>query len=74
MPDAYTLHQVIQMVFGWLDYHLYLFEIGERRFEEPLEDAEHEDATAVTLRDLRLTGGTRFTYTYDFGDNWVHGI
>src|SRR3982751_4045698 len=43
VPDAYTLHQlhrVIQLVFGWLDYHLYAFTVGGRRFEEPLEEAE----------------------------------
>ncbi len=77
VPDAYTLHQlhrVIQLVFGWLDYHLYAFEIGGRRFEEPLEEAEGEDSTVVRLRDLPLDTGARFTYTYDFGDHWVHEI
>lgn len=77
VPDAYTLHQlhrVIQLVFGWLDYHLYLFQAGERRFEEPLEDAEYEDSTAVRLRDLALSPDARLTYTYDFGDHWVHEI
>jgi len=77
VPDAYTLHQlhrVIQLVFGWLDCHLYDFRIGERRFEEPLEEAEGEDSTAIRLRDLPLATGARFTYTYDFGDHWVHEI
>lgn len=77
VPDTYTLdqlHRVIQFLFGWLDYHLYEFRIGERRFEEPDEEAEGEDSTATPLRDLRLTAGARFTYTYDFGDNWVHEI
>ena len=77
VPDAYTLHQlhrVIQMSFGWLDYHLYSFKVGERRFEAPFEDAEDEDTTAFRLRDLGLGNDTRFTYTYDFGDNWVHVI
>lgn len=77
VPDAYTLHQlhrVIQLAFGWLDYHLYMFEVGDRRFEEPLEEAEDEDSTAVHLRDLALDQGARFTYTYDFGDHWVHAI
>ncbi|HEX6912633.1 MAG TPA: plasmid pRiA4b ORF-3 family protein [Longimicrobium sp.] len=77
VPDAYTLHQlhrVIQLAFGWLDYHLYLFEVNDRRFEEPLEDAEDEDSTAVHLGDLALGKGSRLTYTYDFGDDWVHEI
>lgn len=77
VPDAYTLHQlhrVIQLVFGWLDYHLYQFEVGGRRYEEPLEEAEHEDSTAVRMSDLALARGARFTYIYDFGDYWVHEI
>jgi hypothetical protein len=77
VPDLYTLHQlhrVIQMVFGWLDYHLYRFELGSRRFEEPLEDAEYDDSTAVRLRDMELSKGARFIYTYDLGDHWVHEI
>lgn len=77
VPDAYTLHQlhrVIQMLFGWLDDHLYSFRVGERRFEAPDEEAEDEDATAVRLRDLQLGEDARLTYTYDFGDNWVHEV
>jgi hypothetical protein len=77
VPDAYTLdqlHQVIQLVFGWLDYHLYGFRVGERRFEAPDEEAEGEDSTVVRLRELALGKGARFTYTYDYGDNWVHEI
>lgn len=77
VPDTYTLHQlhrVIQLLFGWLDYHLYAFKVGERRFEQPLEEAEDEDSTGVQLRDLALSKKARLLYTYDFGDNWVHEI
>jgi hypothetical protein len=65
---------VIQLVFGWLDYHLYTFEVGDRRFEEPLDEAEYEDSTTIHLRDLALGTRGRFTYTYDLGDSWVHEI
>lgn len=77
VADAYTLnqlHRVIQLVFGWLDYHLYEFRVGDRRFEAPHEEAEGEDSAGITLRELALQKGARFTYTYDFGDNWVHEI
>ncbi|HEX2203988.1 MAG TPA: plasmid pRiA4b ORF-3 family protein [Longimicrobium sp.] len=77
VPDAYTLgqlHRVIQLLFGWMDYHLYRFEAGERRFEAPHPEAEDEDSTAVHLRDLALRKRARLTYTYDFGDHWVHEI
>jgi hypothetical protein len=77
VPDTYTLHQlhrVIQLLFGWMDYHLYGFRVGERRFEAPDEEAEGEDSTAIRIADLGLGASARLTYTYDFGDNWVHEI
>jgi hypothetical protein len=77
VPDVLTLHQlhrIIQLLFGWLDYHLYAFKAGERSFEKPDEEAHGEDSTTVLLRDLELSKGARFTYNYDFGDNWMHEI
>jgi hypothetical protein len=77
VPEHYTLHQlhrVLQLIFSWLDYHLYSFDIGSRRFERPSRESEAEDATAFTLADLRLKAGQRFIYTYDFGDDWRHAI
>lgn len=81
VPDRYTLHQlhrVIQLLFGWLDYHLYEFEIAGRRFSMPDTEEEpemaSEDATRSTLHDLELQKGAHLTYTYDFGDAWEHEI
>jgi hypothetical protein len=77
VPSRYSLHQlhrVLQLAFGWLDYHLYAFEVEERRFEEPGDEAEDEDSTRVRLSDLELRKGSKLTYTYDFGDDWVHEI
>lgn len=77
VPDTYTLdqtHRVIQLLFGWLDYHLYLFGAGTRCFEAPDPESKGEDSTVVRLHDLRLRKGARLTYIYDFGDHWVHEI
>lgn len=79
VPDAFTLHQlhrVLQIAFSRLDYHLYAFEVGKRRFESPDPEAEYEteDSTAIRLRDLKLSAGSEFTYVYDFGDDWEHDI
>ncbi len=77
VPDHYTLHQlhrVLQLLFGWLDYHPYEFRIGQRRFEAPDEEAEYEDSTLSDLRSLGLETGARFQYVYDFGDDWVHEL
>jgi hypothetical protein len=65
VPDDYTLHQlhrVFQLLFGWLDYHLYDFRIGERRFEAPDPEAEAEPSTKARLRDFGFEAGDRFTY------------
>lgn len=77
VPDDYTLHQlhrVFQLLFGWLDYHLYDFRIGERRFEAPDPEAEAEPSTKARLRDFGFEAGDRFTYLYDWGDNWEHEV
>ncbi|MDZ7789922.1 MAG: plasmid pRiA4b ORF-3 family protein [Xanthomonadales bacterium] len=62
------------MLFDWYDYHLYQFEIDNRRFEEPDEEAEGEDSTRAKLSKLITEPGQVFQYVYDFGDNWVHRI
>jgi len=77
IPEAFTLeqlHRVVQMAFSWLDYHLYEFRIGGRRFERPEAEAEGENAGEITLTSLQLRKGARFTYLYDFGDDWEHEI
>ena len=77
VPDRFTLHQlhrVLQVVFSRLDYHLYAFEIGSRRFEAPDEESEAEDATEITLSNLALSPRSQLTYIYDFGDGWEHHI
>ena len=77
IPEAFTLeqlHRVVQMAFSWLDYHLYAFQIGGRRFERPEAEAEGENAGEITLSSLQLRKGARFTYLYDFGDDWEHEI
>jgi hypothetical protein len=41
VPSSFTfeqLHKTLQFVFGSLNYHLYEFEVGNRRFESPKHD------------------------------------
>jgi hypothetical protein len=68
----HELHRTIQMLFQWYDYHLYRFEIGDRGFEAPDDEAEGEDSTRARLDRLGLRAGDTFEYTYDFGDDWRH--
>jgi hypothetical protein len=77
VPDGFTLHQlhrILQIVFSRLDYHLYAFRVDGRSFEAPDPESEGEDSASVRLGDLDLRPGSRFTYVYDFGDNWKHEV
>src|SRR5271169_3728345 len=73
------LHLAIQAAFNWWNAHLHEFRIGGLRYGDPdVEDMAFEDSPRlfdereVTLRDFGR--GVRFTYAYDFGDNWRHTV
>jgi hypothetical protein len=69
------LHDVIQIVMGWQDYHLHTFTIGKKRYTEnpeSKEDGAREDR--YRLVDLIKQKGRTFAYEYDFGDDWRHTI
>ncbi len=75
------LHEGIQAAFGWWNYHLHQFVIEGTRFGPP--DAEEydnfletEDESKVLLSQLLPESGqrTRWTYEYDFGDDWRHEV
>jgi hypothetical protein len=69
------LHDVIQTVFGWTDSHLHQFFIGEAGYGKPLDfDEAVLDAAASTLAGAVGARVKRFTYVYDFGDDWVHDV
>jgi hypothetical protein len=69
------LHEILQAALGWENYHLHAFSVGEEEFgprapELALDFADERKVTIGELTDI----GTRFRYTYDFGDNWEHEI
>jgi hypothetical protein len=76
------LHHAIQIVMGWRDAHLHVFEIHDREYgPRPEEEWEREqwagDDAAITIaRALTLADGS-LDYIYDLGDDWrirVKGI
>jgi hypothetical protein len=70
-----VLHKVIQATMGWLDYHLWEFFVGERKYGIPDPDRPHVKNGATTqLATILASGVTEFGYVYDFGDNWEHRI
>jgi hypothetical protein len=76
------LHEVIRLAMGWDGGHLHMFSHGgsnygpmDPEFElDPDNDPDNEDEDEVLLDDLLEEPGERLSYTYDFGDDWVHEI
>lgn len=82
-----NLHNIIQIVMGWENYHLYEFEIDEK-FIEADEDRFFVDAVwknfmprrktlparETELKELIKSEKQKFHYLYDFGDSWLHTI
>ncbi|MEV4215272.1 plasmid pRiA4b ORF-3 family protein [Micromonospora sp. NPDC049662] len=78
VPAGYTLdrlHRVAQHAMGWRDCHLHSFEIDTVTYGEPVPDEGLglHDELDVRL-DAVLGKGSRFSYTYDFGDWWEHDL
>lgn len=69
-----ALSTVIHAAFGWIGYHLWVFETARGEFGVPDPDLGLRDAAAVTLRAVAPRPGARLRYVYDFGDDWQHDI
>ncbi len=70
------LHDIIQSCMGWTNSHLHAFEIGDVQYSEPDPNGmmETEDERKVNSSQIVAQGFKKFSYTYDFGDNWEHTI
>lgn len=73
-----VLHDIVQVVMGWFDYHLWEFTIGRQRYG-PRMDADwgtepRIEAGKVRLRDVLNPRKTVIDYLYDFGDSWAHRL
>jgi hypothetical protein len=69
------LHHAIQIVMGWVDYHLHVFEIGDREYgPRPEEEFEREqwagDDARLTVANALTQADGPIAYLYDFGDDW----
>lgn len=80
------MHNIIQVAFEWLNYHLYEFTFKEfsERITNDRESCEESDdfypepcktlyAAEVSV-DKYLKKVKKFTYIYDFGDWWEHTV
>ena len=78
VPEEITLdrlHDLVQIVMGWMDYHMHEFNIEGVRYTENQEELEDGiEESEFCLNKLISKAGKEFTYTYDFGDDWLHRI
>lgn len=74
------LHEIIQIVMGWENYHLYAFHVrgidytDPESIEDDIYEMGHRDGSKVKLSDVLPDVGGKILYRYDFGDNWEHTI
>ena len=81
VPESVTLaklHLILQRAMGWTNSHLHEYEIARQRYGVPDDEDDWPGARPLTderrvrLKPLIESGLRRFTYQYDFGDNWRH--
>jgi len=74
VPASFTLeglHDVIQTVMGWADYHLHHFQFADVMYGVPSpEDREMNDGRKIKLSTALVDGERAFQYLYDYGDGW----
>ncbi|PYE11781.1 pRiA4b ORF-3-like protein [Williamsia limnetica] len=83
------LHDVLQIVMGWEDYHLHKFVLGDEPWAhdavsfvmqssldegfDDLPSVNHLELD-VRLEELLTEPGESIIYLYDFGDDWAHQL
>lgn len=75
--NFWQLHVAIQDAMGWLDYHLHEFRIPGEPLPIGIDLKESDveqlfDGTELLVNHLVV--GNTITYTYDYGDHWVHKL
>jgi hypothetical protein len=69
------LHDVLQIVMGWDDSHLYQFETPSGRFADSrVELEETGNSRTANLKSVLAGPRSIIQYEYDFGDGWDHQI
>jgi hypothetical protein len=73
-----TLHEIIQIAVGWGNCHLHEFDVDGECIGMPDPESDFGPPTAderrVKLAEIAPHEKMRFSYTYDFGDDWRHTI
>ena len=69
-----ALHDAIHAAMGWEGHHLYVSDVPRRRYGDPAPVDGVADDARLTVGGVLKSGVGRFSYTYDFGEDWVHEI
>ena len=67
------LHNIVQIVMGWENYHLFSFSLGWNRFVQS-EMALEDKSASHRLNEFIQRENTIMGYEYDFGDCWQHEL
>lgn len=70
------LHSVLQIAFGWEDYHLHIFTADGVAYGVPSPDDWEpvRDGRRMKLNQLLRAPKDTLLYEYDFGDSWEHVV
>ncbi|MEJ8547103.1 plasmid pRiA4b ORF-3 family protein [Brevibacillus borstelensis] len=75
----HQFHKTLQIVMGWEEYHLYLFDFGSYTITRPDPTFPTESRPELNARREKI--GEHITrkaqqvlYVYDFGDDWGHEL
>ncbi|MBU1718206.1 MAG: plasmid pRiA4b ORF-3 family protein [Bacteroidetes bacterium] len=69
------LHNTIQVVMGWENYHLHIFHAyGEQYAPKELDVDYTHNSSKLKLDRFMNAKGDIIEYEYDFGDGWMHKI
>jgi hypothetical protein len=76
--NLYKLHKVLQVIMGWENYHLHIFELDGITYAIPSPEdpwpMETKNEKRARLNDVLPEEQDRMEYVYDLGDNWHHAI
>lgn len=68
----FDLDDIIEALFGWTHSHMFAFYFRDYDMEFTGAPIKDDESNAYECIDDWMEEGERFSYTYDFGDDWEH--
>ncbi len=72
----FELHDILQLVMGWMDEHLHQFVAHDEAYGVPDPEFQEprQNEKKVLLNQVLRKPKDSLVYEYDFGDGWEHGV